>query len=154
MQVILVLLCGTVPQCGLMSDARSMPRIRTGEPWAAEVEPVNLATWPWGWLQNPDSSSWSLRPVRHWFGLTLPLSCEASVPYACCPPAAQPVIGSEHCAFSHISVPFVLAVPFGRSSLPPCLMSSSTFQTYSRVTPGNPFPMSPASRPYFISLLW
>ena len=47
--VLLVVLRGTPPQSGLMSSARSPPRIRTREPRAAKAECENLTTTPLGW---------------------------------------------------------------------------------------------------------
>ena len=43
---------GRLPQHGLPSSAVSTPGIRTGEPWAAEAELVNLIAAPQG--QTPD----------------------------------------------------------------------------------------------------
>ena len=40
------------PQHGLMSSAMSVPRIRTGETWAAEVERADLTTRPGGRAQS------------------------------------------------------------------------------------------------------
>ena len=40
---------------------RSVPRIRTGEPWAAEAEPMNLTTLPPG--QPPGQTSWNEREI-------------------------------------------------------------------------------------------
>ena len=43
------ILCGTPPQSGLTSSARSTPGIHTCKPRTAEVEPTNLTTTPLGW---------------------------------------------------------------------------------------------------------
>uniref|UniRef100_F6U9F1 Ig-like domain-containing protein n=1 Tax=Equus caballus TaxID=9796 RepID=F6U9F1_HORSE len=45
-------LCGTLPQHGLRSGARSARGIQTCEPWATEAERGNLTTTPSGWSQN------------------------------------------------------------------------------------------------------
>uniref|UniRef100_A0A9L0RYP5 1-acylglycerol-3-phosphate O-acyltransferase n=1 Tax=Equus caballus TaxID=9796 RepID=A0A9L0RYP5_HORSE len=47
-QVLLAVLCGMTPQRGLMSGARSVPRIRTSKTRAAEAESENLTSQPWG----------------------------------------------------------------------------------------------------------
>ena len=46
--VLLVVACGTPPQCGLMSSAMSVPRTRTAKAWATKVEHANLTTRPRG----------------------------------------------------------------------------------------------------------
>ena len=46
--IFLYFICGMLPQHGLISGARSTPRIWTGEPWAAKVEHENLTTIPPG----------------------------------------------------------------------------------------------------------
>ena len=46
--IFLYFICGTLPQHGLMSSARSVLRIQTGEPRATKVEHVNLIITPLG----------------------------------------------------------------------------------------------------------
>ena len=42
----LVVLCGTPPQRGLMSGARSMPSMEQAKLWTTEAESINLTTQP------------------------------------------------------------------------------------------------------------
>ena len=53
-------LCGMLPQHGLMSGARSPPRIWTWESWAAKAECMKFTTTPPG------------HPLKHIFKVTLP----------------------------------------------------------------------------------
>ena len=57
------ILCGTPPQHGLASSARSTPGIRTREPRAAKAEHANLTTAPRGgplpgWFRPENGTSW------------------------------------------------------------------------------------------------
>ena len=44
--IFLFFACGMLTQCGLMTSAKFVPRIWTGEPWAAKMECANLTTMP------------------------------------------------------------------------------------------------------------
>ena len=58
------ILCGTLPQHGLTSGARSAPRIQTCKSRAAEVEHANLTTMPPGQpLNSPPLTSLLIPPL-------------------------------------------------------------------------------------------
>ena len=59
--ILLVVACGTPPECGLISGAMLVPRIRTGETLGHRIEHANLTTRPPG---RPPIEALSMNEIR------------------------------------------------------------------------------------------